>query len=579
MYGVSDVYKAQVKAATRDWAIRLALSLDSGETYDLTEQDVESGTFTYQESSTCGDTIQVGSTYANSLDFSLINKDGRFNTVNLQDATIVARVGLLLPDGTWEYVPLGKFNIYEPGKKLSTISIRSLDNMYRLNAPFANVDIKYPTNVMTLMSTICTHCGVPLSAQLTSELRSLDIVLSKVDPGDMTCRDVVGYIGCLIGKNLRFDRLGVLESFWYSDTVEVSTDADTRNTSDFSDLVVNITGVELQDSSGTTYWMGNNTLVAQLDANPLIQDSEVAQDVLTTVYNTLKSISYRPYTVTYMGDPAIQAGDRILHTRDSGNLESVVMTSSFSFHGSATLSAVGTTAEQNRQATKSTKQVQQVVAKAKKDLNQGLKSLESTMAMQSDLITQALGFYPKIEYTEDGRIKAFYLMSTPNSTKSTLVWAITSGGIGVSHTGIEGPYTSSWTMDDSILANTITANMMRTGVLQSVDGTSFYLDLDNGVLRMDAQSLALNGKNFGDFISVTYDSEGRPILKLGWSGNNIQLKLLNDRISFVDSKGTEEYAYWTTSSFRLKTLQSFQLGNMKMVAQPSGSVSFIKGDT
>ena len=49
MYGVSDVYKAQVKASTRDWAIRLALSLDSGETYDLTEQDVESGTLTYQE--------------------------------------------------------------------------------------------------------------------------------------------------------------------------------------------------------------------------------------------------------------------------------------------------------------------------------------------------------------------------------------------------------------------------------------------------------------------------------------------------------------------------------------------------
>ena len=381
----------------------------------------------------------------------------------------------------------------------------------------------------------------------------------------------------MIGKNLRFDRLGVLESFWYSNSVEVSTNADTRNTSDFSDLAVNITGVELQDSSGTTYWMGNNTLVAQLDSNPLIQNSEVAQDVLTTVYNALKSISYRPYTVTYMGDPAIQAGDRVLHTRDSGNLESLVMTSSFSFHGSATLSAVGTTAEQNRQATKSAKQVQQVVAKAKEDLNQGLKSLESTMTMQSDLITQALGFYPKVVYDEDGRIKAVYMMSTPNSTPTTLVWAITSGGIGVSHTGIEGPYTSSWTMDDSILANSITANMIKTGVLQSVDGTSFYLDLDKGVLRMDASSIALNGKQLGDFISVTYDAQGRPVLKIGWSGNNIQLKLLNDRISFVNENDTE-MAYWTTSSFRLTTLQSFQLGNMKMVAQPSGSVSFVKGD-
>lgn len=577
MYSVSDKYIAQVKAATRDWAIRLALSLDSGEVYNLTEQDVESGTFTYQESSTCGDTIQVGSTYANSLDFSLINKDGRFNKVNLQDATIVARVGLLLPDGTWEYVPLGKFNIYEPGKKLSTISIRSLDNMYKLNTLFANVSITYPVDVATLMTAICTHCGVPITTELTTELRALDITLNKIDPGDMTCRDIVGYIGCLVGKNLRFNRLGILESFWYSTSIDFITNASTRNTSDFNDFAVNITGAELQDSSGTTYWMGNDSLVASLDSNPLIQNSNIAQEVLTTVYNSLKSISYRPYTVTYMGDPAIQAGDRVMHARDSGNLTSIVMTSSFSFHGSATLSAVGTTAQQTRQATKSAKQVQQVVAKARTDLNQGLRSLESTMSMQSDLITQALGFYPKVDYDEDGRIKAVYMMSTPNSTPTTLVWAITSGGIGVSHTGIAGPYTSSWTMNDSILANTITANMVRTGILQSEDGTSFYLDLDKGILRMNASKIALNGNNLDDFIKITYDSQGRPVVTLGWSGNDIQLRLLNDRISFVDENGTE-MAYWTTDSFRLKTLQSFQLGNMKMISQPNGSVSFVKGD-
>lgn len=577
MYSVSDKYIAQVKAATRDWAIRLALSLDSGEVYNLTEQDVESGTFTYQESSTCGDTIQVGSTYANSLDFSLINKDGRFNKVNLQDATIVARVGLLLPDGTWEYIPLGKFNIYDPGKKLSTISIRSLDNMYRLNTPFANVSITYPVDVATLMTAICTHCGVPITTELTTELRALDITLNKIDPGDMTCRDIVGYIGCLVGKNLRFNRLGTLESFWYSTSIDFITNASTRNTSDFNDFAVNITGVELQDSSGTTYWMGNDSLVASLDSNPLIQNSDIAQEVLTAVYNSLKSVSYRPYTVTYMGDPAIQAGDKVLHARESGNLTSIVMTSSFSFHGSATLSAVGATAQQTRQATKSAKQVQQVVAKARTDLNQGLRSLESTMSMQSDLITQALGFYPKVDYDEDGRIKAVYMMSTPNSTPTTLVWAITSGGIGVSHTGIEGPYTSSWTMNDSILANTITANMVRTGILQSEDGTSFYLDLDKGILRMNASKIALNGNNLDDFIKITYDSQGRPVVTLGWSGNDIQLRLLNDRISFVDEDGTE-MAYWTTNSFRLKTLQSFQLGNMKMISQPNGSVSFVKGD-
>lgn len=577
MYSVSSAYKTQVKAATRDWAIKLALSLDSGETYELTEQDIESGTFTYQESSTCSDTIQVGSVYSNSLDFSLINKDGRFNEDNFQDAVVTPQIGLQLPDGTWEYIPLGKFNVYDPGKKLSTISMHSLDNMYKLNTPFSAVNIQYPINVAALVVGICDHCVVPISAQLTTELMSLGITLNSFDPGDATCRDILGYVGCLLGKNLRFNRLGILESFWYNTSIDSTTDADTRNTSDFSDFKVNITGVRLSDNAGTEYWKGDSSLVAQLDSNPLIQNEEVAQETLLRVYTALTSITYRPYTITYMGDPAIQAGDYVEHLRASGDLESIVMTSVFCFHGSATLSAVGTTAEQTRQATNATKQVQQVAAKARVDLNQGLRSLESTMALQSDLITQALGFYPKVVYDEDGRIKAVYMMSTPNSTPTTLVWAITSGGIGVSHTGIEGPYTSSWTMDDSILANTITANMISTGILQSVDGTAFYLDLDNGVLRMDASSIALNGKQLGDFISVTYDNQGKPVLRIGWSGNNIQLKLLNDRISFVSEDGTE-LAYWTTGSFRLKTLQSFQLGNMKMVAQPSGSVSFIKGD-
>lgn len=577
MYSVSSAYKTQVKAATRDWAIKLALSLDSGETYELTEQDIESGTFTYQESSTCSDTIQVGSVYSNSLDFSLINKDGRFNEDNFQDAVVTPQIGLQLPDGTWEYIPLGKFNVYDPGKKLSTISMHSLDNMYKLNTPFSAVNIQYPINVAALVVGICDHCVVPISAQLTTELMSLGITLNSFDPGDATCRDILGYVGCLLGKNLRFNRLGILESFWYNTSVDSTTDADTRNTSDFSDFKVNITGVRLSDNAGTEYWKGDSSLVAQLDSNPLIQNEEVAQETLLRVYTALTSVTYRPYTITYMGDPAIQAGDYVKHLRASGDLESIVMTSVFCFHGSATLSAVGTTAEQTRQATNATKQVQQVAAQARVDLNQGLRSLESTMALQSDLITQALGFYPKIVYDEDGRIKAVYMMSTPNSTPTTLVWAITSGGIGVSHTGIEGPYTSSWTMDDSILANTITANMISTGILQSVDGTAFYLDLDNGVLRMDASSIALNGKQLGDFISVTYDDQGKPVLRIGWSGNDIQLKLLNDRISFVSDDDTE-LAYWTTGSFRLKTLQSFQLGNMKMVAQPSGSVSFIKGD-
>lgn len=577
MYSVSDAFKTQVKAETRDWAIKLALTLDSGTTYNLTEDDIESSTLQFQESAICGNTIQVGSVYANSLDFSLINDDGKYNEDNFQDAVVVAQVGLKLPDSTWEWIPLGKFNIISPGKKLSTISINCLDDMYRLNTPFSDVSVQYPINVAALTTAMCNHCNVSISSQLTEELLQLDITLDEFDASDLTCRDVLGYIGCILGKNLRFDRLGTLESFWYGSDVVATTNEDTRVSSEFEDFQADITGVSIKDSEGNEYWMGSSVLVAQLDVNPLIQNDEVAQETLNRIYTAMSSVSYRPYSVQHMGDPSIQAGDRIMHYRSSGDLESVVMTSVFKFHSSATLSAVGTTAEQTRQATNSVKQIQKIAAQSKVDLNKGLKTMESVMAMQSSLITQALGFYPQLEYNEDGSFKALYLMSTPNDTPNTLVWAVTLGGIGVSHTGIAGPYTSSWTMNDTIQANTVTANMISTGILQSLDGTAFYLDLDNGVLRMDASSIALNGKQLGDFIQVSYDAQGKPVLKLGWSGNTIQLKLLNDRISFTDTNDAE-LAYWTTDSFRLKTLQSFQLGSMKMVAQESGSVSFVKGD-
>ena len=251
MYGVSNAYKTQVKAPTREWAIKLSLTLDSGVTYNLTEKDIETSTFTFQESATCGSTIQVGSVYANSLDFSLINSDGKYNADNFQDATVSAQVGLKLPDGAYEWVPLGTFYVSSTGKKLSTLAINCMDGMYKLNVPFADVDIQYPINAAALVTAVCNHCNVPISSQLTQELLQIDVTLSKPDSGDLTCRDILGYAGCLLGKNLRFNRSGLLEPFWYGSNIVATTSADTRISGEFEDLQINITGVSLKDSVGT----------------------------------------------------------------------------------------------------------------------------------------------------------------------------------------------------------------------------------------------------------------------------------------------------------------------------------------
>lgn len=183
-----------------------------------------------------------------------------------------------------------------------------------------------------------------------------------------------------------------------------------------------------------------------------------------------------------------------------------------------------------------------------------------------------------IDTNGDGEPDELYIADNPDPLKALKVWRFNYQGWAASYTGYEGPFTMGATLEDGLLADFVTAAHLTAGIIQSQDKKSFYLNLDTGVLSMDATNIALNGNQLGDFISITYDAQDRPIISLGWSGNNIRLSLLNDRISFTGSDGTE-LAYWTTDSFRLKTLQSFQLGSMKMVAQDSGSVSFIKGDT
>lgn len=72
-----------------------------------------------------------------------------------------------------------------------------------------------------------------------------------------------------------------------------------------------------------------------------------------------------------------------------------------------------------------------------------------------------------------------FIADNPNPDAAQKVWRFNLGGMGYSTTGINGPFTSAWTADGHIVASLVTANMVQTGLLQSLNGES-WLDLDNG---------------------------------------------------------------------------------------------------
>lgn len=90
-------------------------------------------------------------------------------------------------------------------------------------------------------------------------------------------------------------------------------------------------------------------------------------------------------------------------------------------------------------------------------------------------------------------------LDTPNIDEAINVWRWNNGGFGHSSHGYNGPYDTAITQEGEIVADfittgTLTATLIQAGVLQSRDGETFYLDIENGVLKMKAKEFQISGK-------------------------------------------------------------------------------------
>lgn len=202
-----------------------------------------------------------------------------------------------------------------------------------------------------------------------------------------------------------------------------------------------------------------------------------------------------------------------------------------------------------------------------------------TLAEQiSDNIANALmgvndGSVRMLDTNGDGSPDTLYIADNPDPALAVRVWRFNYLGWGVSTTGYNGTYTMGATLANGLLADFVTAANLTAGTIRSADGSTFYLDLNNGVLNMDATSISLNGANIGDFLRFSYVN-GKPVLQLGSSQSAITLKILNDRIAFYDNNGNE-LAYWNNNAFNIIALRRFGLGSLALIEQPNGSTSFV----
>lgn len=173
------------------------------------------------------------------------------------------------------------------------------------------------------------------------------------------------------------------------------------------------------------------------------------------------------------------------------------------------------------------------VANIGKDTQQNIdktkSALEQAITRATQLITGNLGGYVVLHSSTGGnQPDEILVMDTPDINTATRVWRWNLSGWGYSATGYNGPFRLAATMDgainaDFITAGTMTADLIRTGVLASLDGKTFYLNMESGELRANFKSLSLQGQD----VSSTYTKN-----------SEVRSKFAMDKTSVNISAGT-----------------------------------------
>lgn len=92
----------------------------------------------------------------------------------------------------------------------------------------------------------------------------------------------------------------------------------------------------------------------------------------------------------------------------------------------------------------------------------------------------------------DGMPDELYVADNADPVQAVKVWRWNYIGWAGSKTGYNGPFALGATLEDGLLAEAVTAAKLVAGTIQSADGETFFLDLDNGILRIKALQEAVD---------------------------------------------------------------------------------------
>lgn len=260
MLHVSDNFSQAILADTRDMPYRVTLN------GSIVMYQTQIPNMTLNESMGSSSGVTLGS--ANAAELTLTLRDPAVTRYN--GMLVEPESGIVLPDGSIEWVPLGKFWVTNTSTSndYKTVKLSCADGMYNMSGEYES-KLSYPASVKDFVHEIVENTGISFI-----EPESWPDIKIRLKPEKMTYRNAIGHAAGCCGWNARFNRNGDLEFVWYKDsgiTIERNTqymDGMTKLNDKPLDVHFQVTGEKERykvnirtDSFGSVYAIPSNGIL------------------------------------------------------------------------------------------------------------------------------------------------------------------------------------------------------------------------------------------------------------------------------------------------------------------------------
>lgn len=315
MYPVSEAFLQAVQENTRRYYWTGKITTTKGVVYEFGPGDIVKGSG-YISSQCCGSTeIELGTVYSAEMGITLLADIDRYT---LEDALVELFYHLRLPDGSYEEVPMGIFEVSEANRRARCLELKAYDFMLRFEKDFNGFETV--GNAYDFMELCSRACKVELaqSREVIEGMPNGKEMLSVYPENDIeTCRDVLFYVGQILGGFFCINRAGKLELRKYGSSPVMTVESRHRFFSSFSDFITRYTAVSstnMRTETAEYYALGpDDGLTMNLGVNPLLQFGlkETREQLCRNILSDLSVISYVPFDSDTIGNPALDLGDVI----------------------------------------------------------------------------------------------------------------------------------------------------------------------------------------------------------------------------------------------------------------------------